>query len=229
MPGVERVDADATFLTDIREWCEKNGPLGVLLGGLEAFTTAPRYRPGKDPGTYWRDRSLYPSARTYELSAGQWRIYDTESTTQPLPSRGSRRRCRYPARGAGAHRARFQRTSLLPLLPSPGNALCRDFRALGGLSSWCLQPLSRWWTFFPARSFGERAFDYPEPLTDEFWRLHTTPPDAAGYDLPSPSSEEFRRDYAEPLERSHACHGLRRRAAWSASLRGGRMAATRRA
>ena len=202
LPGVPRVDADAAFLAAVREWSDQNGPLGLLLAGLEAFTTWPRYRPGAEPGPYWRDRtSVYPCARTYELSAGQWRSYDTELEEAELAKRWQAEEMPLSDQVEPERIERaFQSTSLLPLLPSPGKALCRNFQAIGGLSSWCLQPLSGWWTFFPSLVLGQEAFDHPEPLTDEFWRLHGQPPDTSSYDLPSPSSEEFWLHYAEPLD-----------------------------
>ena len=203
LPGIDYIDADGKLLAAVQDWCAANGPLGVLLGGLEAFTTAARYR-APDPGPFWRDEArIYPSVRTYELSAGQWRAYETELHEYELGVKWGSAEAAAPERLAPERIERaFRRASLpqLPLLPPPGQALRRAYYAVGELSSWYLEPLSGWWTFFPELAIGEAAFDYPEPLSDEFWHLHAEPPDAAAFDLPSPASEEFWLNYAEPLE-----------------------------
>jgi hypothetical protein len=202
LPGLQFVGADDELLAAIRDWSESNGPLGMLLAGLQAFTTAPRYRPGRDPGPYARDRALaFPWARTYELSAGQWRPYDTEIQDAALARPWQAQDLPMPDDTAPESIERaFQANSLVPLVPSPSTALRRAYHAIGAQSSWYLEPLRGWWRYFPALTLGDAAFAYPEPLTDEFWRRHHEPPDTTSFDFPSPSSEEFWRNYAEPLE-----------------------------
>ncbi len=213
---MERIDLEPRLLAAVRRWCEQHGPLGLLLTGVEAFSTWPRYSTA-DPGVYWQDRvTVYPQARTYELSSGQWRCYASsledptfgrpwQAEEAPLPADTPRQ---------SVERA-FQADSLLVKVPLPGYALHRSHQALGGLSSWYLEPMATWWRYFPALALGEDAFDYPEPDTAEFWQRVQLEPDFTCHDLPSPAQPEFWNHYAEPLD-----FFLREAAAFSAALGG---------
>jgi hypothetical protein len=171
--GVNYVGADEKLLEAVGDWCSRYGLLGVLLTGLQAFTTAARYRP--EAAAFWGESARdLPTTRTFELTAGQWRLCDT-ILSAPWLGR--------PTAATGelldqevARKAFSQEPGLPGALPEPGLALRRNYHSFGAVVSWRLQPLDNWAAFFPDLDPREAAtFDYPAPLSEAFGRLYAEP------------------------------------------------------
>ncbi len=179
----------------VLHWCSTYGLLGLLLHQTQMVVLAPRF--GEDPypllvaaaGASPRHR-LQPTSIRYSRTIRGWKqTYTTAPNSQLVSSRHVK--------------------------PTPGDLLdpeeiSEDWKRRGWDQSWALvkvppssewarEPLNLTWArYFPNISVDDRdAFEYPPPLSDEFWRMYAEPVD------------EFLQNAAELKRTLGALHELR--------------------
>ncbi|NQV22122.1 MAG: hypothetical protein HQ511_11960 [Rhodospirillales bacterium] len=163
---------DATVLSAqsqaaIKSWCEKFGLLGVLPQKCQIVELAPRWRPlaisgfedaATDDGS--EDLLLMPTLRRYNRFGSGWISRDD----QYAPNAN-----RMPVNSVGdlVERAEYPKG-----WPSPGAVIAGP-----GTRNWNRESLDiSWKPFFPGVPKPESlTYDYPMPLSDEFWQSYAEP------------------------------------------------------
>lgn len=171
---------------DIGAWCSEWGLLGVLLSGLRAVTPTIHWRSHDfdDEGhfnqppvrTLLRGTHVVPVLTSYEWSSGGWRRTDLAL------AKSHEELAVWSSGGEGdpfsvKRLSRGYRRIVNSWLPAPGYALRREDTPYFASRSWRLDPLhdEGWADFFPDAPGDPHTFDYPEPLSQQFWGLYAEP------------------------------------------------------
>lgn len=175
----------------VLQWCAENGLLGVLLQRTLQVTLAPRWvkaqkgpadEQARDLMAKWR-RNLkdtwgvsVPPAAAHTPRSALVRVLTHDVCVSGNWSRQRREFARALAPQSGVREGQLVDDADRPAeWPATGQALIRDLH--GG--PWTLEPLATTWgRFFPSvPPRAENSFVYPEPLSDEFWKLYAEPVD----------------------------------------------------
>lgn len=158
-------------LPALLDWAREYGLPGLLLETVRQVTLAPRWY-GIPVGTL---DQVFPSQVTYAASGGLWKsrrrdfdwcvMYETDGDPEVAARAGE-------AISPKILQQLARRANSLGLWQPPG-VLLHD-----GVM-WTSSPLSGYWSrFFPdVRQSEAESYDYPVPLSEEFWRVYGEPLD----------------------------------------------------
>jgi hypothetical protein len=164
----------AAYLENVKNWCQTNGPLGLLLQRTLRVTLAPRFerrarrRSPQVPeewAAYFRAipprRGLVPMVVQHHRTTRGWRTVHT-----PIAQlQGSPQRHR--------HGQLVPNGSSAPDVPRPGALI----QPIEWIEEWADESLATTWArFFPnVPEVRAETHQYPQPLSDEFCRQYAEP------------------------------------------------------
>lgn len=151
-------DSEARLLA----WCSEFGLLGVLVHEAIHVSLAPRWRPSNFIKGARGELALSPDARTFSRVGGGWQPYGVQFKSEPF-------------------NVVVDDAALLDVLVDPLDAgdTPSPHVILQNIENGLVfkeRLNERWSEFFPGVPNGEEeTFDYPTPLTVEFWRSYAEP------------------------------------------------------
>jgi len=148
----------------ILKWCDQNGLLGVLLHRAKSIATAPRWAAyGEDAFGLAPENQgpLGPVGQSYIRTAFDWSPKVNRRVEPPSVKR--------PPQFGDL----VADQSMIDSVGGPPVVLIKDWLGF----KWEEEPLDRTWgNFFPDVPFDKQnSFAYPQPHSDEFWRLYAEP------------------------------------------------------
>ncbi len=149
----------------IVDWCSEHGLLGILPHIAESVYMAPRWR--RSGRSASNDGEMVPVLPGWQRVSGSWSCGHRTLSTNEKSHLG-----RHGTLVDPAHISEFLVEGI-----NYGVVYIRHADAYGSHSEIKLEGLIESWTsFFPdVPSRLRTSFEYPRPLTDEFWRMYSEP------------------------------------------------------
>lgn len=161
------------------EWCQAHGLLGLLTHEVQQASFAPRWQPnmpsrhGAAPGLA---RQIAAAGGVFPKRSQGPSLYRTESVYQRTPYGSFRFGVIQDAKRRSPDADPVPAGQLLSEREWPRNTPSVVLYKLATREWACESVQSSWGRFFPCVADDEKAtFEYPEPYTEEYWRMYGEP------------------------------------------------------